>query len=124
MSGFLRCLTLALALIQSEARFGIEFFEQSECLLKVLDGLSYLRFEVLGEVDHGFLTMAGLSEVLRTMLEIIARSAPTIRVAAPASHLDERAVDETVGIVEKKMETAAKIAFASRERRGAGHGPY
>ena len=117
----LRCLSPALALVQPEARFGIEFFEQSESPLEVPDGLSDLGFEVLGEVDHGFLTLARLSEVLGAVLEVIVRSAPATRVAALAGHLDERAVDEAVGIVEKKMEAAAEIAFASGEGGGAGH---
>jgi hypothetical protein len=90
-------------------------------LLKVFDGLADLRFEILGEVDHGFLTVACLSEIERTMLEIIVGSASAARIAALTGHLDKRAVDETVSIVEKKMESAAEIAFASGERGAAGH---
>ena len=89
--------------------------------MKVLDGLTDLRLKILGEVDHGLLTIARLPEVLRTMLEITVGSALALRVAALTSHLDEGAVNEAVSMVEKKMETAAKMAFASGERGGVGH---
>lgn len=87
----------------------------------MFDGLSDLRFEILGEVDHGFLTVTRLSEVLRTMLELIVRGAAAMRVAALASHLDKRTVNEAVSVVDEKMESTAEIAFAGGERGAAGH---
>jgi len=97
----------ALLLIQAQAGFGIEFFEQSESLLEVRDGLLDLRFEIAGEIDHRLLAFTGLSEVERVVSEIVVRGTAAIGVAAFANHLDERAVDEALGIVEEKVEAAA-----------------
>ena len=67
--------------------------------MKVFDVLLGLGFEMLREVDHGGLTIAGLSEVLRAMLEIVVGSASTAKATAAAGHLDEGAVDEPLRIV-------------------------
>ena len=55
---------------------------------------------------------ARLPEIEGAMFCFIAGSASALWAAALANHLDERAVDEALGIGEKKMEAAAELAFA------------
>jgi hypothetical protein len=89
--------------------------------LKVFDGLSNPRFEIFREINHGLFPIASLTEVERAMLELIVRSTPAASIAALASHLNERAVYEAFGLVEKEMKTAAELAFARGEGGWARH---
>lgn len=86
----------------------------------MLDGLTNLRFEILGEIEHGSFTIARLAEILRPMLEIIVGGAAAIGIATFASHLDEGSVNEALGIIEQQVKPAAQFAFARRERGSAG----
>ena len=111
----------AFALIQAEARFVIEFFKQGESLLEMLGGSSDLRFEIFGEIDHGSFPLARLPEIEGAMLCIFVGSASALWAAALACHLNERSVDEVLGIGEKKMETTAELSFTRGKGGGAGH---
>ena len=69
-----------------------------ESLLEVFDLLPDRCFEIIWQIDHRLFPAAGLPEVTRTVPEIIIRCAATSRVATLASHLDDGAVDESLGI--------------------------
>jgi hypothetical protein len=57
-----------------------------------------------------------MAEIERAMFVGVVRGASAPRVAAPASHLDEAAAKEALGLGEHLMEAAANAALLGRER--------
>ena len=92
-----------------------ELFDELPGLLEVVMPLTHGALHPGRDVDHGGFAFKGLAQKERLVSGVVIGGAAAGGLATAASHGNEAAVQEALGLVEELVESAATLSFGGRQ---------